>query len=216
MTIRNLAIIGTGSHYKVIRDAIDTISKNIHPVFENIIPTNIGINENQEKITEFIEKHQITSFFVAIGDNYTRYRVIEKIETVCPKLELISVMHPDATWSESAEIMPGTTILPGSVIAAETKIGKGCIIGHNCTVEAETVIGHYSSLAPGVHIGNNCYLGEFVFMGINSSAHHGTFIGDNVVVGAASFVKWPIDPNLTVFGIPAKAVKTRQKGDKYL
>lgn len=53
-----------------------------------------------------------------------------------------------------------------------------------------------------IEIGNNC------FIGANSIILPNVTIGDNVIIGAGSIVTKPIESNLVVAGVPARAIKT--------
>ena len=68
----------------------------------------------------------------------------------------------------------------------------------------------------GVCTGGNVSIGERSAISIGSTIKHGIKIGHDVVVGANSLVMDNIKSNQVVYGTPAKFVRKRSKGDKYL
>lgn len=108
---------------------------------------------------------------------------------------------------ETVEIGEGTVIWPGVILTGKTKIGSGCVIGHNTriadstigdhveiqsseisesTVGSFTKIGPFAYLRPNSHIGEHAKVGDFVevknsTLGDHSKASHLTYIGDSDV-----------------------------------
>jgi acetyltransferase-like isoleucine patch superfamily enzyme len=74
----------------------------------------------------------------------------------------------------------------------------------------------FSSLAPGVVTGGNVHIGKFSAIGLGAHIIHGIRIGEQVVVGAGSLVNKNLDSGKVYYGIPAKEIRTRVAGDKYL
>lgn len=78
-------------------------------------------------------------------------------------------IHPTAAVDPSAAIAPDAVIGPGCVIGPRARIGAGCVLQSQVTVEAEAVIGAGTVLRAGVRIGANCILGARVLIHFNSS-----------------------------------------------
>ena len=74
----------------------------------------------------------------------------------------------------------------------------------------------FSSLAPGVCTSGNVSIGQRSAISIGTIIKHDIKIGHDVVVGANSLVMNDIESNQVAYGTPAKLIRQRLKGDKYL
>ena len=74
----------------------------------------------------------------------------------------------------------------------------------------------FSSLAAHATTGGYCRIGSYSAISIGAVLIHGIHIGNNTVVGAASLVLKPIDSFIVAYGSPAKVIRKRKPGDKYL
>jgi len=105
---------------------------------------------------------------------------------LCPRMKDLDL--------DVGSIGPGLYIQHGqsTFVSAES-------IGANCTIGRHVVIG-YSNRTDRPTIGNNVhiYAGAKIIGKIN--------LGDNSVVGLNSVVITNVEPNVTVFGVPAKAI----------
>ncbi len=105
---------------------------------------------------------------------------------------------------DSVQIAPGATILPGTILKGDTKIGTGSVIGpntilQNVIVEEDAIInasqcydsqvkkgasiGPFSHIRPDSIIGERAHIGDFVEtknaqIGSGTSVSHLTYIGD--------------------------------------
>ena len=75
---------------------------------------------------------------------------------------------------------------------------------------------NYSSVAPGTITGGNVKIGERSAISIGSIIKHNIEIGSDTVIGASSYVNENISNNLIAFGNPAKFIRKRKTGEKYL
>ena len=80
------------------------------------------------------------------------------------------------------------------VISAKAKIGE------NCRIHPSTSIGEYNGTP---NLGNNVYIGP------GAKIFGNIKIGDNVAIGANAVVNSDIPGNVTIGGIPAKIISTK-------
>jgi acetyltransferase-like isoleucine patch superfamily enzyme len=59
-------------------------------------------------------------------------------------------------------------------------------------------------------------IGSFAAIGLGSSVIHRMVIGEHTVVGAGSTVVKPLGAYLVAYGSPAKQIRTRSAGERYL
>jgi serine acetyltransferase len=73
-------------------------------------------------------------------------------------------------------------------------VGHDAVIGDGCTISGHCDVTGFASL------------GEGVFMGTHASVLPRAVVGDSAVIGAGSVVLKKVQPNTTVFGVPAKKI----------
>ena len=95
-------------------------------------------------------------------------------------------------------------------------IADGVIINTKASVDHDNYLMRFSSLAPGVCTGGNVSIGQRSAISIGATIKHGIKIGHDVVVGANSLVINDIISNQVAYGTPAKLIRQRSRGDKYL
>ena len=93
---------------------------------------------------------------------------------------------------------------------------KFCIINTNASLDHDSTLDDFSSLGPGVTTGGNVTIGERSAVSIGAVIKHGVKISQDVVIGAASYVNKDIDTQTISYGVPAKIIRKRKKGDPYL
>lgn len=193
-----LVIIGGGGHAKVCYEiAIEMDRWN-----KIIILDDHSENDTFEisGTLEDILKYKDCDFFVAIGNNETRKKIIEE---KIGELSLISLIHPKSIISRYAQIDVGTVIMPGVVINANTKIGKGSIINTSSTVDHDGEIGEYVHISPGVHIAGNVKIFKNTWIGIGTIVKNNVKIDKNIIVGANSTVLDNLENSGIYYGSPA-------------
>ncbi len=90
----------------------------------------------------------------------------------------------------------------GTVIGAQ-RIGKNAVIYHNVTFGAKEVdIGYHNDQRP--------IVGDNVIVGSGAKVLGGITVGNNVVIGANAVVINSVPDNVTVGGVPAKILQTRE------
>jgi sugar O-acyltransferase (sialic acid O-acetyltransferase NeuD family) len=128
-------------------------------------------------------------------------------------LRFARVISPFAIVSPLAQIGEGVTIFPQVVVNTGTRLGDHAILNVAATLGHDCDIGAYSFIAPGAHLAGSVHVGEACWIGIGASIIQGRSIGDGTVVGAGAAVVQDIPPNMTVVGVPARAIRRRGEGD---
>jgi sugar O-acyltransferase (sialic acid O-acetyltransferase NeuD family) len=185
---------------------------------KNIGKTCMGyaVSGTEESINDLLVKHPDCKAFVAIGDNFIRQKVAQKIISINPNIEFATVIHPSAQIGRDVVIGKGVAIMVNAVINSGSAISDGCIINTKASVDHDCFIGTYSAVLPGVTIGGNVQVGERSVLCIGSVVKQGVSIGNDTVVGAGALVLDNIGDTVLAYGSPAKVVKTRTAGERYL
>lgn len=167
-------------------------------------------------LPEIIIKYSVSKGIIAIGDNFTRFTISEKIKKLTTQFEFISGIHPSATVGKNVKIGCGSLIMAGVIVNNDTVIGEHCFLATKASIDHDCVMADYSSLSPGVTTGGNVKIGLCTAIGLAANILHGKNIGQHSVVGAGSLVVKDIGDNLIAYGIPARKIRSRDDGDKYL
>lgn len=159
---------------------------------------------------------RIDGVIAAIGDNWTRGQVVQAIRHIRPDLSFATAIHPSAVIARGARIGAGSVIMASAVIGSDVSIGEHAVLyAHSC-VEHDSRIGSYASFAPRAAAGGGVSVGDYTAISMGASIIHGNTIGEHSVIGAGSTVVRPIGSHAVAFGTPAKLVRSRASGERYL
>ena len=95
-------------------------------------------------------------------------------------------------------------------------MGDFTIINTKAAIDHDGTMMRFSSLAPGVTAGGNVTIGEFSAISIGASIKHNISIGNHAVIGAGSVVLNNCNNNVIMYGVPAKEIRNREVGERYL
>ena len=162
----------------------------------------LGYEEDDETLSGLKGKNA----FVSIGDNKIRENVCERL--FGSDLALINAISPNARIPELAELN-GHNIMVGAqaVVNPLATIEKGVILNTGCIVEHECTVQAFAHLAPGAVLGGNVQIGAYSLIGANSVIREGTRVGSESVVGAGSVVLNDIPAGETWAGNPARKLR---------
>jgi len=220
--MRNIFILGASGHGKSILDVVK-LEKRYHLIgFIDSIKT-VGsdycgypILGREADLDGLMQNYQVKDFMIAIGDNYQRFAVAERIQKAHPSLQLVTSIHPSAVISSDVTIGAGSVIMPHVTVVSGCSIGKGCILNTKSSLDHDSVMGDWSSLAPGVTTGGNVKIGIRSSIGLGGNIIEKVEIGQDTVIGAGSLVLKNISDRLLAYGSPCKSVRDRLIDEKYI
>jgi sugar O-acyltransferase (sialic acid O-acetyltransferase NeuD family) len=155
-------------------------------------------------------------FVVAIGDNATRGEVLARSAAAAPHLEAATVVHPSAVIAHDAIVGAGSIVLPGCIVGNGTRVGKGALLGIRSSIDHDGVLGDHASLGPGATTGGTVRIGRATAVGLGANVIHGVTVGDDTVVGAGALVLHDLPDRVVAYGVPARVVRSREPGERYL
>jgi sugar O-acyltransferase (sialic acid O-acetyltransferase NeuD family) len=210
---KRLLIIGCGGHSKVVSEIAEEVGfKEIsYLITEGNIDTFLG-----RMVTTLFPVNYNEYFFVAIGDNSKREALFRDFLKRNPKAIGVSLIHPSSIIASNCTIGPGSVIMPLSIINTSSTLGTGVIINTKSSVDHDSNLKDFSSLAPGVTMGGGVNIGKRSAICIGATVKNGIQIGKDAIVGASSLVLNDIDDNWVVYGVPAKPIRKRYRGESYL
>lgn len=220
--MQNVVIFGASGHGSVVLDCIEKEGKyKVAGFVDSFKDKGTEINGytvlgSEFDLPQLIEEHDIFGGIIAIGDNWTRSLVVDRITKIFPDFNYISAVHPNAQVGKDVQIGNGSVIMPGVTINANSIIGSHCILNTGCSLDHDGFMNNFSSLAPNVCVGGNFILGKGSAVCLGSNIIENITIGPYSVVGAGSLVVGNVDDHLLVFGSPAKVVRKRIASEPYL
>ena len=201
-----LIIIGASGHGQVVADIAIKMNKWQSIAFlddDESIKTSMGLEVIGKTADAFTYKEE-ADFFVAIGSNTTREKVQEKF--IEQGLSVISLIHPSAVIGTDVEIGIGSVVMAGIVINSSTRIGKGCIINTNSSLDHDNVIEDYVHISPGASLAGTVKVGKGSWLGIGSVVSNNVNICSSCKLGAGAVVVKDITEPGTYVGVPVRRV----------
>ncbi|WP_191556972.1 acetyltransferase [Metabacillus idriensis] len=209
-----IAVIGQGGHSKVVCDMImEQNSYQITAVLDDKFEATEefeGVIYGQVKIYhELLSKYPDIKFFVAIGDNNIRMKIVEELN-LSPN-QFATIIHPAAIVSQSAKIGVGTVLMPGCIVNANTKIGDHSIINTGSIIEHDNCIKDFVHISPNATLTGSVTAGTGSHIGASATIIPNKTIGEWAIVGAGSVVIHNISNRRTAVGIPARYLDKKDR-----
>jgi sugar O-acyltransferase (sialic acid O-acetyltransferase NeuD family) len=214
----DMLIYGAGGHAKVI---IDIIEKSGQYSIAGLIDDTVNNRTSfygYPVFTNFKDLYErgVARGLIAIGDNWKRSQVVNKIYLEAPDFVYVKAVHSSAEIGKNCLIEAGTVIMAGSCINVDTNIGNHCIINTKVSLDHDNLIESFASVAPGVTTGGNVRISSFSHIGLGASIVEKIQIGEHTVIGAGSVVTRNIPSYVVAYGSPCKVIRNRDKGSLYL
>lgn len=220
--MQNVVVFGASGHGSVVLDCIEKEAKYKVVGFVDSFEekgtkvSGLTVLGSEYDLPFLIEKYQLHGGVIAVGDNWTRSVVVDKVLKIAPEFNFISVIHPSAELGKSVQIGVGSVVMPGVTINANTVIGSHCILNTNSSLDHDGFMCDFSSLAPNVCVGANFILGRGSAICLGANIIESITIGEHSVIGAGSLVVGNIADYVLVYGAPAKIIRTRIASEPYL
>ncbi len=199
MSIRVLNIIGSGGHAKVVVEALSLLKvqpKSVLVRDDSSAHVDAGFLGYQVEVPAVADSFCGEFVHVAIGHCLTRERIYQA--TALAGGKTLTIQHPAACVSTSADISPGSFIAALSIIAPFSFIGIGTIVNHGAVVDHDCHVGSYSHVAPNSTLCGGVSLGRRVLVGAGATILPGVQVGDDVRIGAGVVVKHDVKAGCTI------------------
>jgi len=218
----NIALIGGGTQLSYSIDIIE--KQHLHKIVgiidsKNIIGTklcNYTVIGKQENIVALKQEYHIEGCIITIGDNWSRKKVYQQISKLSPNLEWPNAIHPSVIISNNVTIGNGILAMAGVIVNAGSYLGDFTNYFTRCNIEHDCYISDFSSISAGVVLGGKVRVGKYSAIALNATVFDRIIIGDNSVIGSASLVTKDVPNNVLVYGNPAKIIRNRKLGEKFL
>ena len=202
--MKNVIIIGTGGHAKVLADIVLCAGDNL-----------LGFLTSDRDKSEFVgypilgldtdyEKFSDCCFLIGIGNNAVREKFVERMQGV----EWYTAIHPSAVIARiDTSIGEGTVIMANAMVCAGARIGRHCIINTAADADHDPVMEDFSHISALSILAGGARIGKRSFMGVNSCVRDKTSIGDDCFIGAGSAVVKDINEPGVYVGVPVRKIK---------
>lgn len=201
-----LLVVGASGHGKVVAEAALDSGRWDTAAFADDrwgqLPTWHGMPVVSSCTPDPALISQFPQVVIAIGVAKTRLRLLREFESA--GYEAVTVIHPTATVSSSAEIGKGSVLLAGAIVNASASIGMGCIVNTGGSVDHDCQLGDGVHVCPGAAIAGDVAIGDGSWIGIGSCIIQGIKIGSDVTIGAGATVINDIADGVTAVGVPAR------------
>lgn len=169
-----------------------------------------------EVLEDLMKKETIYGGIVAIGDNFTRRKVVKEILNILPNFQFVNAIHPSVIKGKNVRIGHGSLLMPGVILNNNSKVGDHCILLTRSSLDHDSTLGNFSSLSPGVTTGGRVNIGKCSAIGIGANILHCKTIGNHCVIGGGALINKNVHDGSVAYGVPARIVKKRKKSEKYL
>ena len=153
---------------------------------------------------------------IGVGANFLREQLLLSVKNSFPQLHFPVIQHPSSHVSSTAKIGEGAVLLGMSFVGPRCTVGKGAVLNTSSSLDHDSTLKSFASLAPGARTGGNVRIGERSFIGMNTAIIHRVSIGSDTVIGAQSLVIRDVGDNELGFGTPYKYREARKMEDPYL
>lgn len=149
---------------------------------------------------------------LGIGVPYSRRRVAEQLRG--RDARFLSLVHPRAVVSPSADVGEGSIVCPFAVISDSARLGRCVLANYHASLGHDASAGDYAVLSPYATLGGNARVDEEVFLGLHASVGPGISVGSRSKVSANSCVLSSTPADSLVYGVPGRAVPRVEVGGR--
>jgi sugar O-acyltransferase (sialic acid O-acetyltransferase NeuD family) len=220
--VRNLIIIGSSGHAKVVIDIAEKQGQyrlvGLIDRFRTIGDTtmNYPVLGGEDDLPKLLAIHEPCDVVIAIGDNHVRAGVAAQVESIFPHITFATLIHPSASIGRDVTLEQGTVVMAQVAINSGSQIGKHVIVNTSSAIDHDCILEDFSSVAPGAILGGTVHVGQGSAISLGAHIRHRINVGKHALVGAGSTVLQDVADYAVVYGTPAKEVRKRTQGEKYL
>lgn len=217
-----IILIGGGTQLSYSIDIIE--KQNLHSII-GILDSDKEIGAKlfgykvigrQEDIVNLISIYEIEGCLITIGDNWSRKKIYHQVSNLAPDLLWPNAIHPSVIIASFVSLGKGILAMAGVIINSGATLGDFTNFYTNCNVEHDCQLDDFSSISAGVVLGGKVKIGKYSAIALNATVFDRLTIGENTVIGAASLVTKNIPDNVLAYGNPARIIRNRELGEKFL
>jgi sugar O-acyltransferase (sialic acid O-acetyltransferase NeuD family) len=220
--MKNLVLFGGGLHANYCADILEKMNEyDIVGIIDSEAPLKselygYPVIGRQEDIVNLVNEHKIECGLISIGDNWSRKIVYDCIIDLMPGFEFINAIHPSVIIGKNVSVGRGVVAMAGTIINPNCNIGDFCFFATGAQLDHDSTIESFASISAGSVTGGKVFIGKYSAITLGVTVLDRIHIGENVLIGSGSLVLNDLPDNVLAYGSPAKIIKTRVPGEKYL
>ncbi len=156
-------------------------------------------------ISRLEKAHKNLEAVLAVGDIQAKCALARRLKK--RGIKFVTLVHPQAVFSEDAVIGEGSIIFPGVVMSAQVRIGRFVLLNPGIILSHDVLIGDWSLIGSGAHFAGQARVGEGCQIGTGVNVIPQKTIGDWSVVGAGACVISDLPAKTVSVGVPARVIK---------
>ncbi len=209
----NIAIFGAGGFGRETALMIRQINQvrnnwNIIGFFDDGLPKGTEVDGLRilGGLSELNQIGEKLSVVVTIAEPILRKKIVADIKN--NNIDFPVLKHPHNFLGDDVtnQFGRGSIITAGSIFTTNVRLEEFVIINLACTIGHDVRIGSFSTLMPGCSISGNVTIGESTLIGSGARILQNITIGKECKVGAGAVVIADSANNVTLVGVPAKAI----------
>lgn len=204
-----IIIAGAGGHGVSVYSALSQMGLRIDYFYDD---TSDGFTDRcgipvrnclmfPDNLEEFVD------VYIAVGDGSGRSLFHNKLRNIYDKFRFPKLVHPTALVADSARLGNGVIVMPYVYIGPNCVVGDFSLLNTRSSLEHDSSMGYFASLAPSVTTGGSVLIGDFTEISIGTVISRATSVGSHSVIGAASYVHGNIPDGVLAYGTPSKVVR---------
>lgn len=201
MNIKELIIIGSGGHSRVVASTAQCLGYSVTAMFSDSPKlgessmSNIPVRD----IADLKSDGEVNAI-IAIGSNITRKKISNEYN-----FNWVTLRHPFSWVHDESLIGEGTIICAGSIVQPRAKIGKHVIINTKSSVDHDTIVGDFCHVSV-AHLAGGASMGEGSLLGLHSVTLPSINIGPWSQLGAGAVAIKDVPEHSIAVGIPARVI----------
>lgn len=206
-----IVILGGGGHALVVNEAARLANVPIAGFFDDDHDAPVGGGPGSIPHLGGLDMRRLPlecRWILGVGNIDFR----KKLLTACPpelRERAVTIVHPTAFISPSAQIGRGVWVGPGAIIHSRAKIGDHAIVNSGAIVEHDCKVGFNAHIAPRAALGGRVEVLAHTLVGLGASVLPSIRIGTGCLVGTGSVVIRHVDDGERVVGVPARVMTNR-------
>lgn len=209
--MRELVVIGAGGMAREILDVVEAINQvkqawTVMGLVAEPAPEESLLRRRGHRFLGSLDtlRNLDCHVVIGIGSGAARSRIDAEVRAWGhPSATLI---HPAATVGSEVEVGDGTVLLAGARVTTNVVLGRHVHINQNATVGHDCRLGDHVSVNPLAAVSGGVTIGSETMVGANAVILEGRRVGRRCTIGAGAVVLRDLDDDLTVVGVPARAL----------
>ena len=170
----------------------------------------------QENIRDLAEEFAVGGGVITIGDNYSRDIVRRAVEERIPDFNWVNAIHPSCIIGNNVKFGKGVVAMAGCIFNTGARLGDFTFFATGAQIEHDCAIEDFASVSAGSVLGGFVRVGKYSAVTLGCTIMDRLSIGENSVIGSGSLVHTNIPDNVLCYGSPARVIRSREVGEKFL